>query len=47
MTYKEEKNIAGIALFIDFRKAFDTIEWDFINSCTSNPTFKTGSNFIQ
>ena len=29
MTYTEERDISGIALF----KAFDTIEWDFINSC--------------
>ena len=33
MTYTEEENIRGIVLFIDFKKAFDTIEWDFINCC--------------
>ena len=33
MTYTEEKGIPGIALFIDFKNVFDTIEWDFINSC--------------
>ena len=33
MTFPEEKNIPGIALFLDFKKTFDTIEWDFINSC--------------
>ena len=30
MSYTKEKNLPGIALFIDFRKAFDTIEWDFL-----------------
>ena len=32
MKYTEGNNIPGIALFIDFKKAFNTIEWDFINS---------------
>ena len=33
MTNTEEKNIPGIVLFIEFKKAFDTVEWDFVNSC--------------
>jgi len=40
MTYTEEKNIPGIALFIDFKKAFETIEWNFINSCLQGFNFR-------
>ena len=39
MKYTEENNIPGIALFLDFKKAFDTIEWDFINSCLKKFNF--------
>ena len=39
MVYTEENNMPGIALFIDFRKAFDTIEWDFINNCLKRFNF--------
>ena len=47
MNYTDENKIPRIAVFIDFRKAFDTIEWDFINitaykNSISDPTFKTG-----
>ena len=31
--YADAKKLAGILLFIDFRKAFDTIEWNFIPKC--------------
>ena len=30
MSYTEKKNLSGAALFIDFRKAFDSIEWNFL-----------------
>ena len=33
MEYTEAKNLSGILLFIDFRKAFDTIEWNFLHKC--------------
>jgi len=33
MSYTAETGIPGIALFFHFKKAFDTIDWDFINNC--------------
>ena len=39
MSNTTETNILGIALFLDFKKAFDTIEWDFINSCLKKFNF--------
>ena len=33
MEYTEAKNPPGILLVIDFRKAFDTIEWNFLHKC--------------
>ena len=33
MDYTKAKNLPGILLFIDFEKAFDSLEWDFVNKC--------------
>ena len=33
MEYTETKKLPGIQLFIDFCKALDTIEWNFIHKC--------------
>ena len=32
MGYTDVKKIPGILLFVDFEKAFDTIEWSFIQN---------------
>ena len=43
MEYTETKKIAGIFLFVDFEKAFDTLEWSFISKTLE--VFNFGNNF--
>ena len=38
-------DIPGIAVFLDFEKAFDSIEWDFIQKCLES--FNFGPNLRQ
>ena len=42
MSYTDEKSVLGVALFIDFRKPFDTVEWDFLIDTLNKLNF--GSN---
>ena len=35
MEQTEQQDIPGILLLLDFRKAFDTIEWNFIQKTLS------------
>ena len=42
-TYKE--NLPGMAIFLDFRKAFDTIEWHCLEKVLTH--FNFGPNFLQ
>ena len=30
MEFTDKENIPGILIFIDFKKAFDTLEWQYI-----------------
>ena len=43
--YKKAKNLPGILLFTDFEKAFDSLEWDFVNKCLQ--LFNFGPDFIK
>ena len=43
MEYTDTKKLPGMFLFVDFEKAFDTIEWSFISKTLK--VFKFGCNF--
>ena len=45
MDFTKIKNIPGIAVFLDFEKAFDSIEWDFIQKCLES--FNFGPNLRE
>ena len=33
MSFTKAKNLPGLLLFIDFEKAFDSLEWHFLEKC--------------
>ena len=41
ITYNKSQNIPGILRFIDFKKAFDTLEWNFIEKTPAIITLVT------
>ena len=43
--YCENRNYEGILLFLDFQKAFDSVEWNFIFETLKR--FNFGDNFLQ
>ena len=45
MFYLEKENSPSIAVFVDFRKAFDTIEWNYLEKALA--LFNFGPNFLQ
>ena len=45
LEYCEENNLDGILLFLDFEKAFDSIEWNFLLKTLEKYHFK--QNFIK
>ena len=40
MAFTKQRNISGAAIFLDFEKAFDSIEWNYLQKCLS--VFKFG-----
>lgn len=45
ISYTETRNIPGMLLFVDFEKAFDTIEWSFVRQTLLR--FGFGTSFIK
>lgn len=33
MSFTKTQNIPGLAVFLDFEKAFDSIEWNYLQKC--------------
>ena len=40
INYTKTKEIQGVALFLDFKKAFDSIEWDCLSTVLDVFSFK-------
>ena len=45
MHYRQAKKFPGLLLFIDFEKAFDSLEWDYLNHCLQ--LFNFGPDLIR
>ena len=39
MDFTKVKNLPGIAVFLDYEKAFDSVEWDFLQKCLQSFNF--------
>ena len=50
MEFTDSTNIPGILIFIDFKKAFDSLEWHYLFSCFEAfnfaPIFKLDQNVL-
>ena len=45
MDFTKKKDLPGLLIFIDFQKAFDTLEWNFLSQCLSS--FNFGPDFMR
>ena len=39
MEYTKHKDIPGVAVFLDFEKAFDSVVWNYIQKCLEATNF--------
>ena len=39
MEYTKHKDIPGVAVFLDFEKAFDSVVWNYIKKCLEATNF--------
>jgi len=35
MSFTKTQNIPGLAVFLDFEKAFDSVEWNYLQKCST------------
>ena len=45
MDFTLKENILGMLIFIDFHKAFDSVEWNYLVTCLE--AFRFGPDFIR
>ena len=45
MSFTKTQNIPGLVVFLDFEKAFDSIEWNYFQKCLE--TFNSGPQLRQ
>ena len=45
MDFSKKEDLPGLLIFIDFQKAFDTLEWNFLSQCLSS--FNFGPDFMR
>jgi len=45
MSFTNTQNIPGLAVFLDFEKVFDSIEWNYLQKCLE--TFNFGPRLWQ
>ena len=47
MDFTVKENIPGLMVFIDFQKAFDSVEWEFIFKCLEVFNFGPVEVFVK